>query len=187
MSAPGRGSPRTSLTRSLRIMLGAGLLVSATTIGGSGVEARTQGCKIISHKNPPRNVLTCPDGLTLTAEKDTAYRLLDRDEDGKPEGAELTGHGLLVESDHGSQKEGFQILTPYAIASVRGTVWAVDVQPGRTSVFVSRGTVSVTPGGDAKSVQLQAGDGVDVEPGRALAVKRWPAKRVAQLLARFGH
>lgn len=147
---------------------------------------QTHGCEIRSLSNPPRKVLTCPDGLRLTAEQDSKYRLLDRDGNGTPEGAELTGKALLLEIPHGIPNEEFQILTPQAIASVRGTVWAVDVEPGRTSVFVHEGVVSVTPGGDAKAVELRAGDGVDVEPGKPLNVKQWGAERVRRLLARFG-
>ena len=61
---------------------------------------------------------------------------------------------------------GFQILTPHAIASVRGTQWAVDVGATRTSVFVERGQSSRcarprVPRRDA----LRAGEGVDVDDG----------------------
>jgi ferric-dicitrate binding protein FerR (iron transport regulator) len=70
---------------------------------------------------------------------------------------------------------------------VRGTEWAVDVGKGRTSVFVVQGGVEARrPSGGARA-SLTMGEGVDVEPGSApLTVKRWPAKRVSALMARFG-
>ena len=86
-----------------------------------------------------------------------------------------------------SQGTGFEVKTPQAITAVRGTEWAVDVTPKRTSVFVVKGRVDVRrPDGDARA-SLTAGDGVDVEPGSGpLTVKRWPARRVSALMARFG-
>src|SRR5215204_4369621 len=39
------------------------------------------------------------------------------------------------------RRSGFQVLTPHAIASVRGTIYAVDVSAGQTSVFVAQGRV----------------------------------------------
>ena len=33
----------------------------------------------------------------------------------------------------------FEVITPQAIAAVRGTTWAVDVAAGKTSVFVEKG------------------------------------------------
>jgi ferric-dicitrate binding protein FerR (iron transport regulator) len=69
---------------------------------------------------------------------------------------------------------------------VRGTIYAVDVQAGRTSVFVARGRVAVQHREPSPSVILGAGQGVDVVPGRPLDVKTWGAERAAGLLARFG-
>ena len=167
-------------------VLGPSLLIFVCRLEISPGGAQNPGCKITAYTAPPREVLTCPDGLTLTAEKDSAYRLLDRDDDGRPEAVELTKKGLLIESPRTNVDHEFQILTPHAIASVRGSVWAIDVQPSRTSVFVRAGVVSVSPGGDAKAVMLEGGEGVDVEPGKSLKVRQWGAERVARLMARFG-
>jgi ferric-dicitrate binding protein FerR (iron transport regulator) len=70
---------------------------------------------------------------------------------------------------------------------VRGTKWAVDVQPSRTSVFVVRGSVAVRRPSGTDNVVLNAGDGVDADAdGSSLKVKQWGAARVSALLARFG-
>ena len=147
--------------------------------------AQTTGCTLTDRSDPPGRVLTCPDGLTIRTEPGSALSLIDRNRDGRPEGARLDAKGALIELPPG-RKGGFQILTPHAIAAVRGTVWAVDVSAGQTSVFVERGQVAVRrPGGAA--VVLSAGDGVDVK-GRSgpLKVVRWGQPRAAALLARFG-
>ncbi len=81
----------------------------------------------------------------------------------------------------------FQILTPEAIAAVRGTTWAVEVEPGKTSVLVVAGKVEVQARRSGAAVSLGPGEGVDVagaEP--TLQVNRWGEARVRRLLARFG-
>ena len=80
----------------------------------------------------------------------------------------------------------FDVVTPQAIAAVRGTKWAVDAEGAKTSVFVVDGRVQRrTPRGRG-SVVLGAGDGVDVETTGELIVKRWPPARVTALMARLG-
>lgn len=163
-----------------------GAVVAATLWAGAAfAQAGPRGCRAVPRAQPPGQVLVCTDGLSIATEAGSEVRLVDRDRDGRPERAELTDRGVLVESPAGKVRP-FQILTPHAIASVRGTVWAMDVGAERTSVFVQRGAVQVRrkrgPG-----VVLRAGDGVDVDGGTgALEVKRWSAERAAALLARFG-
>ena len=172
----GRAAPL-RVTASVAIVAGA-ILLSAPA------GAQTRGCTVTPYTDPPRQVLSCADGLTISAERGTAYKLIDRNRDGRPESAEVTSRGLLI--DVPPRRGGFQILTPHAVASVRGTVWAVDVSAQKTSVFVREGSVAVErPGGP--SVTLQAGDGVDVEAGGgSLHVQHWNPERAAGLLARFG-
>lgn len=120
----------------------------------------------------------------VTVEKGASFRMLDSNRDGKPEGMALDGKAVLVDKPP-SRRGPFQILTPHAVAAVRGTVWAVDVEPTRTSVFVRNGSVRVSARQGNGAVSLGAGEGVDVEPGRPLVVKRWPPERAARLLARL--
>jgi hypothetical protein len=151
----------------------------------SVLSAQPAGCTTTALQGPPRQVLHCSDGLTISAENGAQYKLIDRNRDGRPDGAELTDKALLADRPPGRGRGGFQILTPHAIASVRGTQWAVDVGETRTSVFVERGTVAVTRPG-ARGVTLRAGEGVDVDEGAtSLVVKRWAPQRSAALLARL--
>lgn len=156
-------------------------------MGAGPAWAQTGGCRATAFSDPPREVLVCPDGLRITAEKGAAYRLVDSDRDGSPEGVELTAKGLLIEKAP-RRRGGFQVLTPHAIASVRGTVWAVAVNPAATSVFVQTGRVGVTrASARGGGVVLGAGDGVDVDAsGGPLRPTRWARERALHLLARFG-
>ena len=82
--------------------------------------------------------------------------------------------------------KAFQVNTPQAIAAVRGTKWAVDVNGDKSSVFIVHGRVGVTRRARGRGVTLRAGDGVDVEAGTPLQVKRWAPARASALLARLG-
>ncbi len=168
----------------------AGRAAGAAVLGllsAAPVSAQEGGCTVTNRSDPPRQVIACPGGLTLTVEPATAFRLIDDNRDGTPEAAEVTERGILVELPPGRGRVRFQVRTPHAIASVRGTVWATDVGAARTSVLVERGAVGVQPQASPRSVVLNPGDGVDVEAGTAAPqVKRWSRARAAALLARFG-
>ncbi|WP_019902926.1 FecR domain-containing protein [Methylobacterium sp. 77] len=152
-----------------------------------GAVAQTKGCSLVDYSDPPRSVLSCDDGLKLVAEKGAAYRLIDEDRDGRPDAAELKSKALLIEYPPG-RRGGFQVRTPHAVASVRGTTWIVDAAPATSAVFVQTGRVVVARAGEtAGSVTLGAGDGVDVGAADGpLAPKSWPRERRLHLLARFG-
>ena len=169
-----------------RGLAAASLFALISGIVSSGAYAQKTGCAITSYTDPPREVLACADGLTITAERGTEYQLLDRNRDRRPDRAELRSRALLIELPAGKRRGEFQVLTPHAIASVRGTVWAVDVAPERTSVLVREGRVNVARLGSSEQVQLGTGQGIDVEPGRPLEAKQWSAERALHLLARFG-
>ncbi|MGA0594780.1 FecR domain-containing protein [Enterovirga sp. CN4-39] len=162
-----------------------GVGLAACILAAGPLSAQPRGCSVTTYTDPPRETLSCPDGLRITAEEGSVYALRDRNRDGRPDVVELTSRGVLVDVPAG-RRGGFQVQTPHAIASVRGTTWAVDVTPARSSVFVQTGVVAVNrPGGPA--VTLRAGDGVDVAPDAApLEVKRWGRERAATFLARFG-
>jgi ferric-dicitrate binding protein FerR (iron transport regulator) len=163
------------------------LALGALVIPVSGADAQRLGCAITTYTDPPRDVLECSDGLSISAERASNYRLIDRDGNGRPEGAALTGKGMLIDLPPGRRRTPFQITTPHAIASVRGTVWAVDVSPTRTSVFVQEGIVAVRRHTSPRTVELRAGEGVDVDAaGQELRVNRWSRERALNLLARFG-
>lgn len=158
----------------------AGLVMPAAT------EAQGIGCVLQAAGAPARQVLRCRDGLTVEAEAGADYTLLDRDRDGNPDAVTLRSRALFVD-EQARSRGGFQVLTPQAIAAVRGTQWAVDVAGGKTSVFVVAGRVAVRRPHARNGVNLGPGEGVDVEAGTGpLTVRRWPAARAGALLARFG-
>lgn len=141
------------------------------------------GCTATPRTDPPRTVFTCAGGLVLEAETATRFQAQPAGQAGL-RAVEVSGRGLLV--DLPPRRGSFQILTPHAIASVRGTIYAVDVTPARTSVFVTEGRVRVSRRDGAEPVELGPGDGVDVAPGVPLRVQRWSRERAAGLMARFG-
>ena len=150
--------------------------------------AQEVGCQLQPAGAPARQVLRCSDGATIEAEPGADFTLLDRNQDGQADAATLRSRALLVDVQARSRKRGFQVLTPQAIAAVRGTRWAVDVSGGKTSVFVLNGRVAVRRTNARRGVELGPGEGVDVEAGAttALTVSRWPMARANALLGRFG-
>ncbi|WP_238245815.1 FecR domain-containing protein [Methylobacterium iners] len=152
----------------------------------SCTQAYAEGCISTTYADPPREVLECSGGSRITAEPGAAYRLIDRNRDGRPEAIELKAKGLLIEYD-ARPRGGFQVLSPHAVASVRGTTWAVDVTSSGTAVFVETGRVAVNRASGGPVVVLKSGDGTDVSPGRApLEIKPWTAARRMSLMVRFG-
>ena len=134
-----------------------------------------------------QDVLHCPDDLTITKEAGAKVTLVDSNGDGKPDAVKLRRKAVLIDLPRRNNATGFEVITPQAIAAVRGTRWAVDVGAGKTSVFVIRGRVGVQQPASDATVVLGPGEGIDVEAdSKRLKVKRWPAKRVAALLARLG-
>ena len=143
-----------------------------------------QGC---SSENSPgmTQTLHCDGGITIVAENGAHYTL-HRGRQGRVDAVELDSKALLVEVPPKAGGNTFQVITPQAIAAVRGTKWAVDVNGDKSSVFVVHGRVGVTRRTRGRGVTLRAGDGVDVEAGTPLAVKRWAPARASALLARLG-
>jgi hypothetical protein len=139
------------------------------------------GCRVTALTDPPREVLRCGGGLTVEAEKGAQYRVVDQNK------LEVTSRAVLVDVPPG-RRGGFQILTPHAIASVRGTLYVVDVKEEKpeTDVFVSRGKVGVRNRSTSESATLGSGQGSDVIPGKPLDAHVWAAERVQKLMARFG-
>ena len=130
-------------------------------------------------------ILRCEDGVTIVAENGARFTLQDRDGNGRVDSVELSSKALLLEAPKKSGGNRFQVITPQAIAAVRGTKWAVDAVGGKTSVFVVNGQVRVARRA-GRGIVLGSGEGVDVEATGPLALKRWAPARVAALMARLG-
>jgi len=128
----------------------------------------------------------CDNGITIVAENGARFELKDANRDGHIDAVELSSKALLIEVPKKSGGNRFRVLTPQAIAAVRGTRWAVDVAETKTSVFVAGGQVGVSRRTGGNAVVLGAGEGVDVEATGTLEVKRWGQPRIDALMARLG-
>jgi ferric-dicitrate binding protein FerR (iron transport regulator) len=128
----------------------------------------------------------CDNGITIVAESGARFELKDANRDGHIDSVELSSKALLVEVPKKPGGNPFKVLTPQAIAAVRGTKWAVDVGEAKTSVFVANGRVGVTRRARGRGVVLGHGEGVDVEATGPLTVKTWGQPRVDALMARLG-
>lgn len=163
----------------------AGLCVGILALAGSEAAAQQPaGCSSAPRTEPPRTVFTCRGGVVIEAESAAGFQIVPPQGAGPIQAVELNGRGVLV--DLPPRRGRFQILTPHAIASVRGTVYAVDVTASATAVFVQEGAVRVTRRDGSEPVELGPGEGVDVSPGSPLTVRRWPLERARLLLGRFG-
>ncbi|PZM10758.1 FecR domain-containing protein [Rhizobium tubonense] len=145
------------------------------------------GCSLQPISGTSRQVLHCKGGISITAEAGARFQLIDHNRDGQVDAVSLSEKAVLLDVDSKRVKGGFEVVTPQAIAAVRGTRWSVDVQSGKTSVLVLRGRVAVHRPDTRAGVSLGRGQGVDVDGGSSpLVVKRWPAARVSALMARLG-
>lgn len=125
--------------------------------------------------------------VTIVAESGAKFTLLDRDKNGQIDAVDLASKAVLVEAAKQKKGRTFEVITPQAIAAVRGTQWAVDAEGTKTSVFVQIGIVGVQRRPAPGRVDLGPGQGVDVDASAApLDVRYWPEPRVTALLARLG-
>jgi hypothetical protein len=147
------------------------------------------GCTLVpDDRHPQEQIMRCGDALTIHAAAETKYQVTGQTDSAPPTGVRLESGALLIEFTPSARAKNFQILTPHAIAAVRGTKWAVDVDPARTATLVLTGAVEVSHvRGGQRSAVLRPGEGADVtaKPG-PVVVKRWAQKRVDALLARLG-
>jgi len=144
------------------------------------------GCTSEQRPNAAQT-LRCRSGLIVVAEDGAKFTLQSLDKKGDIDSVDLQSKALLLDAPKQRGKNRFQVITPQAIAAVRGTKWAVDAQEARTSVLVLQGQVAVRRPAGAGQVVLGPGEGVDVDRGSdPLVVKRWPQPRVDALLARLG-
>ena len=180
---------RKRLPISLRIaaiQITAALLGAASTVGP--VSAAGPACTLSPYEHDASlKVLRCGEGLVVRSSRDAKYHPLAAAGRETPEAIELDEGALLIEFHPSAQQSEFQILTPLAIAAVRGTKWAVEVTAARTSTFVSAGAVSVANRRLRQSVVLTKGQGVDISPSDTSVVpKQWGQARIQALLSRLG-
>src|SRR5271165_3427647 len=151
--------------------------------------ARAGGaCALVPNEHDPsEKILRCGDSLTVQPAHGTRYRPVYTKGKPLPAAIRLDDGALLIEFHPNIQEQEFQILTPLAVAAVRGTKWAMEVSPARTSTLVLAGAVAVTNRRLNEYVILRVGEGVDITPSDTTIVqKRWGDARVRALLSRFG-
>lgn len=165
----------------------AGFVLLACTLSSVEIAAAQPANPGCSSENSlgATQTLHCRTGITIVAEDGARYTLRSN-RNGRVHAVELIGKALLIEVAPKSGGNKFEVITPQAIAAVRGTKWAVDAAGDKTSVFVVNGSVRVGRRTGGNGVTLRPGEGVDVEPGAPLTVKRWAPPRVSALLARLG-
>lgn len=169
----------------LGVALAAGIL-SVINVDSASAQA-TANCSLQPAVSNERQTLNCEPGLSITIERGAHYRLADRNHDGRVDAIVLSGKAALVDVDSSRVKGGFEVVTPQAIAAVRGTRWAVDVKPGKTSVLVLRGRVAVNKVSTGQGVTLGMGQGIDADRGRSpLRVVPWAQPRISALMTRLG-
>jgi hypothetical protein len=145
-------------------------ILVATALLGSAVDRRNVGwaagaCALIpSERDPSAKTLRCGQDLAVQAAPGTRYRPFHKKGQPLPVGVRLEGGALLVEFHPSAGQSDFQILTPLAIAAVRGTKWAMEVSPARTSTLLLDGSVAVTNRRLNEYVVLAPGQGVDISP-----------------------
>lgn len=159
---------------------------SVLLIGSAGAQSAANAGCTASPSAAGTQVWRCDNGITIVAENGARFELKDANRDGHIDSVELSSKALLVEVPKKPRGNPFKVLTPQAIAAVRGTRWAVDVTDAKTSVFVSDGRVGVTRRSRGRGVVLGPGEGVDVEATGPLTVKTWGQARVDALMARLG-
>src|SRR3954452_16435008 len=118
----------------MRTLLGAAIACLSLAAGMAAAQPANIGCAPESSANGAQT-LRCEGGVIIVAENGARFTLQDRDGNGRVDSVELSSKALLLEVP---KKPGnrFQVITPQAIAAVRGTKWAVDAADVKTSVFV---------------------------------------------------
>ncbi len=180
-------SNRTAGRNSFGATLVAAALFVAATVGAGPAHAAGACALVPNDHMPSEKMLRCGENLTVRAASGARYQPLYKKGDPLPVGIRLNEGALLIEFHPARPKEKFQILTPLAIAAVRGTKWAMDVTKAQTSTLVLNGAVAVTNRRLNKFVVLTEGQGVDITPTDTSVVqKTWGEARVRALLSRFG-
>jgi ferric-dicitrate binding protein FerR (iron transport regulator) len=124
-----------------------------------------------------RVTMSCSGGLEVIVGPQTKLDVLGPLDGGaRPFGLRIID-GIAGFLFSGDDDNGVQVRTPSAVAAVRSTQWAMQVDDQSSAIFAREGTVFVfADGGDAR---LGPGDGVDITPsGEIGPVRRWGQRRI---------
>ena len=102
-------------------------LIGSALPGSKFALAAGGACALVSsERDPSEKTLQCGQELTVRPAHGTSYRPLYNTGQQLPAAIRLDNGALLIEYHPDSQQIEFQILTPLAIAAVRGTKWAAN-------------------------------------------------------------
>src|SRR5688500_3999305 len=85
-------------------------------LSGSAL-AQGVGCSRQAATAQQRQILRCQDGVTIEAEAGAAYTRVDRKRDSQPDAVSLQGRAIFIDAPSRSARQGFQVMTPQAIAA----------------------------------------------------------------------
>jgi hypothetical protein len=111
--------------------------VLACGAGSALAQPSDAGCILEQMAGTSRQVLRCQNGLNIIVEGGAGFTLVDRDQDGNADAVRLRRKALLLDGPQIKDGTGFQVVTPQAIAAVRGTKWAVACFWGQVKVSTS--------------------------------------------------
>ena len=121
------------------------MLPLATALLAFNVARAGGACAFVANDCvPSTRILQCGRELTVRPAHGARFRPIYSDGQALPSAIRLDAGALLIDDRLESGDAQFQILTPLAIAAVRGTRWAMDVTPVRTSTLVLSGALAVT-------------------------------------------
>ena len=162
--------------------------LSGAAIAGMGPARAAAACALVPNdRAQSEKILQCGEALTVRPAEGARYQPFYRKRDPLRRESVSTMARCSSNIIRRVPREKFQILTPLAIAAVRGTKWAMEVTPAKTSALVLAGSVAVTNRRLNQSVVLTEGQGVDITPADTSVVqKQWGEARVRALLSRFG-
>jgi hypothetical protein len=164
------------------------VLIFASSLLDADAARAGGACTLVPNdRDPSAKILQCGQQLTVRPARGARFRPIYTKGQEPPSAIRLDDGAILIEYHPQMEKSEFQILTPLAIAAVRGTKWAMEVMKERNSTLVLNGAVAVTSRRLNEYVVLRDGEGVDITPSDTTMIqKRWGEARVRALMARFG-
>ena len=96
-------------------------------VDAASAQQTSMGCTSEQKPNAAQT-LRCRGDLIIVAEDGAKFTLQSHDKSGDVDAVDLQSKAVLVDAPKQKAKRRFQVITPQAIAAVRGTKWAVDAQ-----------------------------------------------------------
>ena len=121
------------------VILVATAVIGSALPGSQSAWAAAGVCSLVPNEHDPsEKILQCGQQLAVRPAHGTSYRPLYKAGQQLPSAIRLDSGALLIEFHPDSPQIEFQILTPLAIAAVRGTKWAMEVRPSKPPLLCSK-------------------------------------------------